>query len=433
MNLKKLGAVCAVTLVAFANGALASSCEPTHRTQQSAIIAGAPLTLQATLSEIRHASPSVRAAGLETRARSAEADQAGRRLNPSVSFELENFAGSGPFTGLDQTETTVSLEQTIRLGGKRRHGERAARALAALASAECEVILRESELEGAILFYELIGAAQIASMAEEAATLATQLSDTVEKRVAAGAAAPPELSRALADAAAAQALATDARAQANTKRYELAVLWGASQPIFAMPQSNREQSNFVYQTDFEADEHPALSRAEAATEASRAQRRLEQSRIIPDVTVSAGFRQFEESGESALIAAVSVPLPLFDRNRDNVRAADFRAQARAIDRNAVQARLLAEQRAAAVAFNAARSKLKTLEDKAVPAAVAAFDASVRGYSVGKFDLTTTIDSRRALINTRLSAIEAALNVQIEDVRLRSLINAPPFDGGSHDQ
>lgn len=275
MNPKKLGAICAVTLIAFANGALASSCDPADRTQQSAIIAGASLTLQATLNEIRRASPSVRAAGLETRARSAEADQANRRNNPSLSFETENFAGSGPFSGLDQTERTVSLEQTIRLGGKRRHSERAARAMAALASAECEVILRESELEGAILFYELVGAAQIASMAEEAAKLATQLSDTVAKRVAAGAAAPPELSRALAEAATAQALATDARAQANTKRYELAVLWGAFEPVFAMPQVNSVRSDFVYQTDFEAGEHPALSRAEAAAEASRAQRRLE--------------------------------------------------------------------------------------------------------------------------------------------------------------
>lgn len=433
MNIKTMGAVCAFTLVAFAKSAVASPCDPTHRGQQSAIVAGAPLTLQATLSEIRHASPSVRAAGLEISARNAEADQAGRRLNPSVSFELENFEGSGPFSGLNQSERTVSLEQIIRLGGKRRHGERAARAMAALASAECKVILRESELEGAILFYELVGAAQIASMAEEAATLAKQLSDTVEKRVAAGAAAPPELSRALADAAAARALATDARARANTKRYEIGVLWGASDPKFALPQGYSEQSDFVYQADFESDEHPALSRAEAATEASRAQRRLEQSRIIPDVTVSAGIRQFEENGENALIAAVSVPLPLFNRNRDNVRAAEFRAKARAIDRNAVETRLLAEQRAAAVAFIAARSKLKTLEDNAVPAAVAAFDASVRGYSVGKFDLTTTIDSRRALINMRLSAIEAALNVKIEDVRLRSLLNAPPFDGGYHNE
>ena len=76
------------------------------------------------------------AAALEARAASADADQAGRRLNPAISLETENFAGSGGFQGFDSYETTLAFEQTVRLGGKRRLSERAARADAVRTAAD---------------------------------------------------------------------------------------------------------------------------------------------------------------------------------------------------------------------------------------------------------------------------------------------------------
>ena len=198
------GAFAALALTAMVAGAEASPCNG-QTGGTSLVTPGEPLTLPAALGEIRRASPSVRAAGLEARALSAEADQAGRRLNPSLSIELENFSGTGPLSGFDQTETTVALEQTFRLGGKRTLSERAARARQALASAECAVILRETELEAAILFAELAAAAKLRDLAEDSANLADDLATTVERRVDAGAAAPPELARARADAAALRA------------------------------------------------------------------------------------------------------------------------------------------------------------------------------------------------------------------------------------
>lgn len=175
-----------------------------------------------------------------------------------------------------------------------------------------------------------------------------------------------------------------------------------------------------------------MQQAEAAERALAAQKRLEQARALPDVTLSAGYRQFEASGENALVAGLSVPLPLFDRNRDAVRAADYRLSARAVNRQAMEAQILAQQRATIASLKAARSRLTQLQEEALPAARQAYDASLRGYSVGKFDLTSTIDARRALIETQLAAIEAALSLHMEDMRLRSLIGATPFDGDRYE-
>ena len=137
----KQGALCVLIAAAFAGTAVAAPCNgPTG--SAPTIVPDAPLTLTMALMQIRHASPDVRRAALETRASAAEADQAGRRLNPSIGLEIENFSGTGPLNGFDQTETTLAIEQTFQLGGKRAKRERAARARAALSDAECRTCRR---------------------------------------------------------------------------------------------------------------------------------------------------------------------------------------------------------------------------------------------------------------------------------------------------
>ena len=95
-----------------------------------------------------------------------------------------------------------------------------------MASAECGAILRQTQLEAAILFYELGAAVQVADFADESAALTQTLVATVEARVNAGAAAPPELSRVRADAIALQAAAEGAKARVQILRYDLAAMWG---------------------------------------------------------------------------------------------------------------------------------------------------------------------------------------------------------------
>jgi len=425
MSYFSMGAVTALALTAMVAGAEASPCG-TQFGSVSLITPGEPLSLTSVLGEVRRISPSVRAAGLEARALGAEADQAGRRLNPSLSIELEDFAGNGALSGFNQTETTFALQQTFRLGGKRQLSERAARARQAVASAQCAAILREAELEAAILYAELVAAAQLRDLAEDSASLADTLASTVERRVDAGAAAPPELARARAVAAALRASVSTAQADVDRLRYSLALLWGSAEPVFATPQRSPTRPTLVAET--ETLSHPALDAADAAISARNAERDLARSAAIPDLTVSAGFRRFEETGDEAFIAGVSIPLPLFDRGRDAARAVSIRGQAASLSRVATEQRLMAQQRSAIAIRRAAQTRLDILTSDALPAAEEAYGAAVRGYQIGRFDLTTTLNARAVLLETRLAVIDADLALQSADLRLRALISAAPFDG-----
>ena len=408
--------------VAWADGCNAISVEETEFDQT------APLTLAAAIARAGEAAPEVLTAALEARAALADADQAGRWLNPAISIEAENFGGTGALEGFDAYETTVRLEQTFRLGDKRRLSERAARAQAALASAQCQVRRLEAQVLAGELFLDLQAAIDMAEVAAASAALAEELASIVQRRVEAGAAAPPELARATAEAAALRAASDFARGEVEARAAALASIWGSPGVDFIVPDGTGAGFEGADTAAGEVwNAHPRLQAAEAEVDALAAAADRARAGAYPDVTLWAGFRRFEDSGDSAIMAGVSVPLPLFDRNQDATRAARLRAEGAAIDARAVEARLRAEQTSLAARARAAKERLQTLETEALPLAEEAYSAAIQGYRVGKFDLTTTLDSRRRLIDTRASLIDARLALRTETLRLRALVGAAPFE------
>src|SRR3546814_8825410 len=60
------------------------------------------------------------AAEAEVEAARGRQRQAGYRFNPILNVDVENFAGTGPYSGLNGLESTVSVNQRLDIGGRRR-------------------------------------------------------------------------------------------------------------------------------------------------------------------------------------------------------------------------------------------------------------------------------------------------------------------------
>ena len=95
-----------------------------------------PITLADALGQAGSTSPRIAVAEAQVRAAEARARQAGLPPNPVIGLEVENFVGTGAFSGLNGSEVTLALSQQLELGGKR--GARRA-----LASAEREQTVLE--------------------------------------------------------------------------------------------------------------------------------------------------------------------------------------------------------------------------------------------------------------------------------------------------
>jgi len=387
------------------------------------------LTLGQVLDAVRRASPATRIAALESVAAHHDAAQASRRNNPTLSVETENIVGNAPFGGFDAAESTFALSQTFRLGNKRRLEARAAQARAALTDSGALVVLRAAELEASRRFFEFAAAFAVAQSAQAILELSETFGDAVARRVDVGKSRPADLARSRAATARARAVAADARANAAASRYALSRLWGTSTPSFDAPSADLEAPVAL---PFDADpaalieRHPQVAAAVAGEAARQAELRFSRSLAYPDLTVGVGVRRFETAGE-ALVANISVPLPLFDRNQDAINAARVRIEGAQTGAAAVRLALTTELSQAFVRARGAESRRAALLDEALPAAESAERAIREGFVAGKFDLTTALAARSALIDVRIETIEAGLDARLVETEARALASTAPFD------
>ncbi len=365
-----------------------------------------PVTLAQSLAQGLEQSPRIAQARAQAQAAEAHALQAGASPNPELGLEVENFAGSGAFQGLRSTETTLALSQRIELGGKR--GARVA-----VASAERDFALlafRRAEADLArdisIAHAELRAAEERAGLARDNVAQARELARTARLLVEAG--RDPPLRQLRADALLAEAQAEEARSfgQLLAARRLLADLIGSSDEALFADTSGEEAAPGDL-----PPETPSLDERIAASERDAALARISVARAeaVPDITASGGVRRFGEGRETAFVAGFSIPLPVRNRNRGGIEAAqaDSLASEAALSLARLDARRARHD--ARMLLGAADARVDALSGPALAQAEEAVRLARIGYGAGKFSLVELIDAQAALTKASNALIEARLD------------------------
>ena len=366
----------------------------------------------------------------EARAQVAKAEglarQAGAWPNPTLAVAVENFSRSGRLRGSELAETTASVEQTLELGGKRGARVSAGRA-------EVEAARRRADEAGAAFAFDLAEAYARAEAADRRVTLATASLGLAQEdaRVAAAlveAGREADLRRVQARAAvqAARASVDEARAARATAFGLLTSLAGAPVPITTIPVgllARADRPAPVVAPNPLAS--PGYLAALAAREAAARQVRVERARAVPDVAVSVGVRRFGEDDSTAMVAGISTPFPLFDRNRGNIGAAQ--AELAVAEARLDAARLDAEAavRAGLVRIEASVARLAAAREGEA-AAEEAYRLTRLGYEGGKLALVELLNARRGLDEARAQALDAALERLAAQAALARLQGRAPF-------
>jgi cobalt-zinc-cadmium efflux system outer membrane protein len=132
-------------------------------------------------------------------------------------------------------------------------------------------------------------------------------------------------------------------------------------------------------------------------------------------------------GGDALVANVNLPLPLFDRNQDAIEASRTRTGGAEASVVATRLALTAELAQALARAEGAELRRAALVDDALPAAIEAERGTRKGYDAGKFNLTTALDARSALIDVQFETIRAGLAARLAEAEARALASAAPFN------
>ena len=137
----------------------------------------------------------------------------------------------------------------------------------------------------------------------------------------------------------------------------------------------------------------------------RANLELAEAAGIPDVTLSAGARHFNENDDNAFVFGVSIPLPIFDRNQGGILEARRRLAKAGQERRAVELEIIDDLAQAYQSLSSAYAEATTLKRDVLPSAQYVFEASREGYRYGKFDFLVVLDAQRTLFETRSQYIE----------------------------
>jgi cobalt-zinc-cadmium efflux system outer membrane protein len=391
------------------------------------VLVSGELSLREALAAALLHNPRLRATAWGPRIEEANRLQAGLLPNPEAGVEFENFAGSGELSEADALETTLVLSQLIELGGKRESRMRVAEEAWRVSALDYEIERLAVLTETADRFVRVLEIQRRVEIAERARDLAEESRRVIDRRVQAGDVSPIDEIKARLESESARIAAERLKRDLDAARRDLSAMWDQDEPAFTSLLGSLDDLGLapsMSRLAAQVEAHPEVLRWAAEADRLRAVVELERAQSVPDVTAGLGVRYVNEIDDTALVAGLSVPLPLFDRNQAGILAARLRA-AQALDEGRASRRELATRLNREYArLTAAYHEAQAITDVLLPASRDAYEATRRAYEEGKVPYLSVLDAQRTLFDTEAQQLEALAEYHTALVQVEGLIATP---------
>jgi len=382
------------------------------------------LSLRQALALALEHSPELAAQGWEVRARDAAALQAGLPENPSLDGELEEYTGSAAGRLLGSGTRTIGFSQPLLAPGTLPLRRRVGVLERDLAGWDYEAARLDLVTEVSHRFVTvLVGQARLEVLGGLRELTRESLA-AVRQQVDAGAVSPVEETRAGVDASLVAVEWQRALRDLQAERGLLAATWGGSGAVFEAVEGELEAilpppSHQELAASLPAN--PDLARWGTDELLHLRQVSLARIEALPELEVGGGLQRFGDSDEHAAAIAVSLEIPLFDRNQGSIREARFlRAQAQA-HRQAAEVLAISELELRWRSLQAAHAEAQMLLEEVGPGALSAYQATLEAYRHGKTPLLDVLDSHRTLSEAQLMTIDALAAYHHTQIDLERLV------------
>lgn len=421
------------TLPAFA---AVDRAEATNVPLVTAAETAGPITLAEAITKALAQSPRVQAFSKGINAARGEQDQAGAWPNPEIEVGAENFAGSGDYGSFTSAEINYGISQEIPLTGK--ISARQAIATAALDAATLDEAAARLDVirDATVAFMTVIAAEESVALATEQKELAADVLRSVNRRVAAAASPLIQRSRAEVENASAALALDKAHSDRDVARRALAAVVGENS--FERPIASEA---FYAITKPDPIPAPAATdplidnlRQNSTLAIARARIDLEQANALPDPRVSVGVREFQSSGDRALLLSIGLPIPVLNTNSGTIEKVRQEALRTELDNRQALLDRTADLRRAHARLMRSYVEASTLKTSILPAATQAFRWARDGYAAGRFPYLEVLDAQRSLFLARQQKIDALREfhtAQAEVARLIARAPSQPSVAGDH--
>lgn len=404
-----------------------------ERTTRDAVSEGTrqSLTLRDAQELARRVSPALVSAREELATATALARQAGAVPNPVLSFQYEGTSGGSQ----DNSQNIVSVDQSLDLavrGARRDAAERrrdAARARLQFAAAQLD-------LDVASAYASALATERRASLASAAVQTFANARRVSAERLLAGDISGYADRRIRLEAARYAALSAEATLASRDARLALAALLATDMTGIVdagfelqMPESSttsapKADSLVSLALMQRADLRAAQWDADAAVAESRAASRSR----IPMPTLTAGFKNERVTGVgelSGFVAGIMFPLPLWDRRRGAVDAAEAKARQLVAETEIVRRRVVREVYQAVASVESIDAQLRALAPELGEVASSALQSARIAYAEGEVSLVEWLDAVRAYHEAESAYASLQAESIIRHAALRRAVGTSP--------
>ncbi len=380
-----------------------------------------PLSLDTAIRLFLERNVEVAAARAQIGRASAEQIAAKLRPNPVITVTAENLKLSGPASsslGIYR-ELTTTYAETIELGGKRQLRGSVADAAVTVAEMNFENSLRELLSELKQSYFEAVLARHNLDIAAENRDTFEQLVRFNVVRFEEGAIAEGDLMKVRLERMKFDAAVR--RAEMHLSQAMVQLLEKLEEPDFsARPLAGSLEVPLVSLDLRELiqaaiQNRPDLKSADAEIELGRRRVTLENARARMDISPFIGFKRVASNNE--LVAGVSIPLKLRDRNEGGIARAAADEKIAQAHREVVENRVRVDVETAYRAYESARDQVVMFRDQLLRQADESRAVTLAAYEEGASDLTPVLEAQRTRSEIRQEYFGTLFNYQASILQL----------------
>ena len=348
--------------------------------------------------------------------------QAALKPSPTLTLQVENAFGNGDFNALSQSESSLTLGQTIELGDKRQHRINYALANTDKIQAEYELERLTVLAETSRRFYAVLRIQAMAQVYEDRLVQEQKALSIIKKRAQAGAVGQADVSKMALRVARSKAQTQRLSVEFDLAKTRLAVMW--------LAEANFEQADGdikqlpplpdLAHLNVAIDKTPALLVQKSQQELMQQQLLLAQANGRQDVNFGIGLRHFAETDDQALMFNLSVPLSLENPNKGNISAANI-----AFERSIQQTELKRTELKLALTeiqqrLEATNDYTNTLSEQLLPQAEQLLSDTIRGYQHGRYSVLEWVDAQNERFELESELIDNAHRMYMDLLDLERL-------------
>ncbi|MBK6424345.1 MAG: TolC family protein [Gemmatimonadetes bacterium] len=390
------------------------------------------LTLDQARARAVEVSPVLAAAREAVRAAGGRERQAGALPNPVLSYSREQTSRDGGTSW----QNIALVEQALDLGGARGARRAAARLRHEAAEADARAAEAAVRFEVTSAYAHAVAADRRAARASEAADAFRRARRTSAERRAGGDVSGYADRRIALEAARYAALAAEAELERHSARLTLGTLLSAGGDSVVALGVALEEAPALPPVTLSLDSlrgralamRAELTAATLAARASDAEARAASRGAWPAPTAGLGFKNERAPGDpttaTGFVLQLSLPLPLWDRQRGAVTAWSAEGRERSARAALLRRDILAEVARAWVAHAATETQVNALRPALGAEARAAVRAAETAYLEGEIPLVEWLDTVRAYQEAEASFASLVATQLIRRAALERAVGTP---------